>query len=252
MIELEGKNIIITGGSRGIGRATCKMLAGVGARVLFGYHRDHESAKSLVAEITDAGGTAIAQAGDVRLAETASAMFDTCVAEWGSCDVVVGNAGIWKKVSVEDMTPAQWREMMEINLDSCYHLCHFAAKVMKPQRSGKIILISSSAGQRGEAYHAHYAATKAGVIALAKSLAGELGPNQINVNCVCPGWVETDMTDQILSGPEFRETVRQRVPLRRIATPEDVAGVIAFLASDLARHIQGEAINVNGGSVLCG
>ena len=149
------------------------------------------------------------------------------------------------------MTTAQWRETMSANLDSIFEICGAAARDMKPRKHGKIILISSTAGQRGEAEYSHYAASKGAVIAFTRSLAAELGPFNINVNSVAPGWVLTDMTRDVFDDDTQRAGIEASIPLRRVATAEDVAGPIVFLASELSRHVQGAVINVNGGSVLC-
>lgn len=150
------------------------------------------------------------------------------------------------------MTKTKWQQTIDVNLKGVYACCHFAAKLMKPQGSGCIVTVSSTAGQRGEAFHSHYAASKGGIISLTKSLASELGPLGINVNCVAPGWVDTEMSADPLRKHRELEKIVESIPLRRVATADDVAGAILFLASDLASHITGEVINVNGGSVLCG
>jgi 3-oxoacyl-[acyl-carrier protein] reductase len=150
------------------------------------------------------------------------------------------------------MTEQQWQEMVDINLRSIYYTCHFASQEMKPRRSGSIILISSTAGQRGEAFHSHYAATKGAIIALTKSLAAELGPWNIQVNSIAPGWVDTDMCQDIFRDPKKRLEIEKSIPLGRIPSAYEVAGSILFLASDLSAHVHGEVLNVNGGSVLCG
>jgi len=250
MIDLTGKNAIVTGGSRGIGAAVCRMLAKAGANVVVGYRHDEEAANAVVADIKAIGRKGLAVSGDLADRADCAALFDRAAVVLGTIDIVVGNAGIWKKAYIDEMTTDEWREMLSVNLDSIYHTCHYAARHMNPRKTGKLILIASTAGQRGEAYHAHYAATKGGVIAMTKSLANELGYYNINVNCVSPGWVLTDMTERVFHDANFRATVEQSIPLRRIAQPEDVAGAVLFLASELARHIQGELISVNGGSLL--
>lgn len=252
MIELQGKTAIVTGGSRGIGRAVCLLLAGAGADVAFGYRHNSEAAESVVREIEKQGGKALAVVGDVTRQDTFERLFSETKDQLGSVDIVVGNAGIWKGALIDEMTGEEWQETLDVNLNSIFWTCRYAAREMKPKRSGKIVLISSTAGQRGEAGHSHYAATKGAIIALTKSLGTELGPFNINVNCVAPGWVDTDMCTGVFADPDFRESVRQEIPLKRIATAEEIAGAVLFLASELARHIQGEILNVNGGSVLCG
>src|SRR5262249_32194552 len=167
-------------------------------------------------------------------------------------DILVANAGIWKRAPIERMTSRQWQEMLRVNLDSIYACCHGAARQMLKQKSGTIVLISSTAGQRGESFHSHYAATKGAIIAMTKSLAAELGPRGITVNCVAPGWVATDMTEEALNDPREQQKILELNPLGRVATVEEIAGPVLFLASSLASHINGEILNVNGGSVLCG
>jgi 3-oxoacyl-[acyl-carrier protein] reductase len=179
-------------------------------------------------------------------------MVGTTVRRFGSLDVLVANAGIWKEAAIETMTDSQWRETIRFNLDSIYACSREAARVMLKQKRGTIILVSSTAGQRGEPFYSHYAATKGAIIAMTKSLAAELGPRGIRVNCVAPGWVATDMTAHTLSDPRERRKIRQVNPLGRVASPDEIAGPILFLASDLATYINGEILNVNGGSVLCG
>jgi 3-oxoacyl-[acyl-carrier protein] reductase len=148
------------------------------------------------------------------------------------------------------MDSSVWKETMEVNLDSIFYMCNAVVPCMKSRGRGWIINVASTAGVRGEAFHSHYAATKGALLALTKSLAVELAPHNILVNCVAPGWVDTDMCAEVFKDPAFKESIRQSIPLKRIPTAEDIAGPILFLASDLARHITGAVINVNGGSVL--
>ncbi len=251
-IELKGKTAIVTGGSRGIGRDVCRKLAQFGARVSVSYQSRQAEARELKEEIQANGGEAITVRGDVRLEETFERLFQQTREELGPIDIVVGNAGIWKRAPIDEMEGEQWQETIDVNLKSIFWLCRFAARDMKSRRSGNIILVGSTAGQRGEAFHSHYAASKGAIHAFTKSLAAELGPEGIRVNCVAPGWVETDMTSECFSNPKFRESVRQATPLRQIASSEQIASAVLFLASDLASHVQGEILNVNGGSVLCG
>ena len=161
----------------------------------------------------------------------------------------MANHGIWKRASIEEMTPEQWSETIRTNLDGVYALCHHAARVMIPQRRGSLILVTSTSGQRGEAHYSHYSATKGALLSFTKSLAAELAPHGIRVNAVAPGWVLTDMTRETLQGPEGKEAVRP-IPLGRAATPEEIAGPVAFLASDLASYLYGEVLSVNGGAVM--
>jgi 3-oxoacyl-[acyl-carrier protein] reductase len=150
------------------------------------------------------------------------------------------------------MTEREWDETIDVNLKSIYACCHAASRVMLPRKRGTMILVSSTAGQRGEPFHSHYAATKGAIISMTKSLAAELGSRGITVNCIAPGWVATDMTADALNDPKERREIRQLIPLGRVATPEEIAGPILFLASNLASYLNGEVLNVNGGMVLCG
>lgn len=178
-------------------------------------------------------------------------LIGTTLAELGGLDIFVGNAGVWPPADVPlaEMSDEQWDRTLRQNLDSIFFTTRDAVNVMPA--GGQIVLVSSTAGQRGEAYHADYAATKGAIISFTKSLAAELGPRGINVNCVAPGWVDTEMARDAIADCG-RAEVESTIPLRRIATAEDIAGTILFLCSPLARHVTGEALNVNGGSVLCG
>lgn len=251
MIDLTGKSILVTGGSRGIGRACCLMLARAGASVAVNYRVESPSASLLVEEIEAAGGEAFSLAADVSKREDAEMLVDETVARFGSIDILVNNAGIWKTSPIDEMSDGEWDEMIGVNLTGTFNCIRAAVPPMKQARSGRIINISSTAGQRGEAFSSHYAATKGAVISLTKSLAAELAPYGILVNCVAPGWTVTDMTRDDLLGPR-RESILQTIPLARAATAEEVAGSVVFLASELATFVTGEVLNVNGGAVLVG
>ena len=252
VIDLTGETVLVTGGSRGIGKAACVLFASVGANVIVGYRQRDLAADQLVEELAGLGGRAIAVPGDVADRAGLTAVFERGKAEFGKIDVVVGNAGIWKAAPIEEMSDEEWGEMVDVNLKSIYLTCQLAAREMKPRRAGRIILVSSTAGQRGESMHSHYAATKGGVIALTKSLASELGPFGIRVNAVAPGWVDTDMSADTLGDSERRRTIEETIPLGYVPPAEEIAGPILFLASGLSDHVHGEVLNVNGGSVLCG
>ena len=251
MIDLRGKVALVTGGSRGIGRACCVILAAAGARIGLSYRVERPSAERVANRIVEEGGEAFALAADVSLPEEAEMMVGETIARFGRLDVLVNNAGIWRGVPVEEISDNEWREMLAINLSGAFHMIRAAVPHMKAARAGRIVNLSSTAGQRGEAGHAHYAATKGALIALTKSLATELAPDGILTNCVAPGWIETDMSHEALAGPE-RDAILSQIPLARVGRPEEVAAVVAFLASDLATFINGEVVNVNGGAVLCG
>jgi 3-oxoacyl-[acyl-carrier protein] reductase len=253
MINLSNKVAIITGASRGIGAATAILFARAGVRaVVINYNRDREAADQVVADCENLGAEAIPFRADVSRVAAVDRMIEKTVARFGRLDILVANAGIWKEAPIEKMTESEWDETIDVNLKSIYACCHSAARVMIPKRRGTIILVSSTAGQRGEPFHSHYAASKGAIISMTKSLAGELGPRGITVNCTAPGWVATDMTEDALNDPKERRKIRELIPLGRVATPEEIAGPILFLASDLASHVNGEVLNVNGGSVLCG
>jgi len=251
MIDLSGKSAVVTGGSRGIGRACCLALARAGARVCVNYRVESPSAELAVEEIENGGGEAFALAADVSRREEADMLVDEVAHRFGGLDILVNNAGIWKGSPVDEMTDAEWEETMAINMTGTFFCTRAAVPFMKNARWGRIINVSSTAGQRGEAFHSHYAASKGAMISFTKSLAVELAPHGITVNCVAPGWVATDMSQESLLGPE-REAILATIPLGRVARPEEIAGAVAFLASDLASFVTGEILNVNGGAVLVG
>jgi len=253
MINLSNKIALITGASRGIGAATAIKFAEAGARgIVINYVRDRQAATKISNKCKSLGVEAIAIRADVSRVSQARKLVRETVDRFGTLDILVANAGIWKEAAIEEMTEAQWDETIDANLKSIYACCAEAVRVMLPNRRGTIILVSSTAGQRGEAFHSHYAATKGAIIAMTKSLAAELGARGITVNCVAPGWVATDMTADALTDPKERRKIRELIPLGRVATADEIAGPILFLASELASHITGEVLNVNGGSVLCG
>ena len=250
---LEGRRALVTGGSRGIGRATVRLLAGAGADVGFCWRSAADAAEVSLSDARRAGpeGDHWHAAADLTRARDVEELFARVDEAYGGLDLFVGNAGVWNPTHrpLEALEPEAWERMIEVNLTSVYRTTRAAVERM--EEGARIVLVGSTAGQRGEPGHAHYAATKGAIASFAKSLAGELGPRGITVNTVAPGWVDTDMSASVLRSEE-REAVLAEIPLRRVATPEDVAGPIAFLLSDLARHVTGEVLNVNGGSVLCG
>jgi 3-oxoacyl-[acyl-carrier protein] reductase len=250
MIDLTGKSALVTGGSRGIGAACCSMLARAGARVVVNYQLERAQAESLVRQIEEAGGKAFCLAADVTRADEAEMLIDETVDRYGSLDIVVNNAGIWRGSPIEEISDGEWEEMIGVNLTGSFHVLRAAVPHLK-QSAGRIINISSTAGQRGEAFHSHYAATKGAIISMTKSLASELATDGVNVNCVAPGWVETDMTRESLAGETSAE-ILAAIPLGRAGLPDEIAGAVLFLASDLASFVTGEILNVNGGAVLCG
>jgi 3-oxoacyl-[acyl-carrier protein] reductase len=188
----------------------------------------------------------MASSADVR------ALVAKTLAAFGRMDILLCNAGVWKESAIESMTDAKLRETLDVNLAGVFACCREAVPVMKRRRSGRIILVSSTAGQRGEAFHSHYAASKGAVISLTKSLASELAAHGILVNCIAPGWFDTDMSRPTLANPLKRRGVLAAIPLRRVGTPDEFAGAVLFLASDLSGFVTGEILNVNGGAVLVG
>jgi 3-oxoacyl-[acyl-carrier protein] reductase len=250
MISLAGKTALVTGGSRGIGRATALQLARAGADVAITYHSRRADAEAVAAEIRALGRRTTMAGGDLADPEMCDRMADAVGRAFGRLDLFVANAGIWPSddVALASLPLERWRATMAADLDGLFLSTRAALRLMGP--GGRIVLVSSTAGQRGEAFHADYAATKGAVIALTKSLAIECAPDVL-VNCVAPGWVDTEMCETAFAGGG-RERVRRTIPLGRIPSPDDIAGPIVFLCSDLARHVTGEVLNVNGGSVLCG
>jgi 3-oxoacyl-[acyl-carrier protein] reductase len=249
--SLHGKRALVTGGSRGIGAATALLFAEYGVDVAIGYRSRKEDAVRIVEQAKAAGVRAFAYAQDIGSRDGSEALIRSAVADLGGLDFFVGNAGIWPAddVPVADMDDNRWRRTMLENVDSMFFTTRAAARVMSD--GGRIVLVSSTAGQRGEAFHADYAASKGAMISYVKSLCIELAKRGITVNSVAPGWVDTEMCEGPFS-EGGRDRIAAAIPLGRIAAPRDIAGPIVFLCSDLGRHITGEILNVNGGSVLVG
>jgi len=252
MIELLGKTALITGGSRGIGRATAVLFAQAGADVAINYASREDAAREVKTEVENLGRKCLLLKADVSRQEEVVRMVEIMIEELAEVDILVNNAGIWTYGEIGNMASDTWEETIKVNLDSVFFITNAVVPHMKKKNRGWIINVSSTAAIRGEALHSHYAAAKGAITALTKSWAAELAPHNIRVNCVAPGWVDTDMCADVFSDPAFRESIRQSIPLKRIPPPEDIAGPILFLASDLARHITGAIINVNGGAVLSG
>lgn len=251
MISLKNKNVLVTGGSRGIGKACVELFIEAGANVAFTFQSAEKEADKLIADCT---GESKLRKYKLNLSDVIEIdkVMRSVLSDFGNIDILINNAGIWKEAAIDKMTLEEWNEMMNVNLTSTYLITKFLVPEMKKNKFGRIINIASTAGQRGEAFHSHYAASKGGMISLTKSLASELGQFNITVNCVAPGWVFTDMTTDSLADNETYKKVVSDIPLNKIAKPEEIAGPVLFLASDLASHITGEILNVNGGSVLCG
>ena len=251
MINLNSKSVLITGGSRGIGAACVKLFAEAGAVVHFTYKSNLEAASKLIQQIGKKKKIFFYKmdfSNEVNLEQRIIEL----VSKIRKIDILVNNAGIWEYGEADKMSLREWNRTMQANLTSMFLITKHVIPLMKKNKFGKIINISSTAGQRGEAFHSHYAASKGAMISYTKSLAAEIGKFNITVNSVAPGWVDTEMCKEVFSDKKYKEKVRLEIPVQRIASAEDIAGPVLFLASDLARHINGEILNVNGGSVLCG
>lgn len=251
MISLQGRRAVVTGGSRGIGAATSYLLAECGADVVVHYRSRQADAEALAGRLRLLGVRALAVAAELSDRAAVDAAFRRVVDEWGGVDIFVGNAGIWptEDVAVRDMSDARWRRSVAENIDGMFYSTRAALAAMPD--GGRVVLVSSTAGQRGEAMHADYAASKGAMISFVKSVAIEVAPRGITVNSVAPGWVDTEMCEEPFAAGG-RERIARSIPIGRIAAPADIAAPIVFLCSTQARHITGEILNVNGGSVLCG
>jgi 3-oxoacyl-[acyl-carrier protein] reductase len=250
VISLAGRRILVTGASRGIGRATALLAAKAGADVAVLYHSRRSDGEQVSRAVRAMGRKSYLGGGDLADADRVSQVMSEIKAAFGGLDGMVINHGVWPPVatSLAQMGPERWRQTMRANLDSVFLVTRAGLGLM--HGTGRVVMVSSTAGQRGEAFHADYAATKGAMISLVKSLAIECAPD-ITVNAVAPGWVDTEMSASAFAGAG-RASIAEAIPLRRIATADDVAGPILFLLSDLSRHITGEILNVNGGSVLPG
>src|ERR1700676_301 len=254
MISLAGKAALIAGGTRGIGAAAVKLFAEAGADVIFNYNKAREAAQQIEQDAAKHGTRVEAFKADVGRHADNKKLVDFAISRLGRLDIVVPNAGVWNSddLPIEKMSEKQWDDMIRVNLKSVYSIIHFSVPQMIKQKSGKIIPISSTAGQRGESLHTHYGASKGGIISFAKGLATELARHNILVNCVAPGWVATDMSNPVIDSKAGGKAIVATIPLRRAGTAEEIAGPILFLASDLANFMTGEVINETGGAVLCG
>ncbi len=250
MLDFSGKVALITGGSRGIGRATAILFGKLGGTPVVNYLSNETAAKQVVAEIEVIGGKAVSIAGDVSDLRQVKRMVDMLLKQLGHIDILVNNAGVWLPSSIKQFDFAAYEQTLAINLTGSINCCSAVVPAMIEQGGGRIINIASTAGQRGEAGYSPYAASKGAIISFTKSLAAELAADNILVNCVAPGWVDTDMSAEAIRLES--EKIFSAIPLRRPATAEEIAWPILFLASEGASYITGEILNVNGGSVLCG
>ena len=250
-LGLEGKTALVTGASRGVGRATALRLAEAGANVVVNYLTAEEKAQNVVALCKEKGVDAIAVQGDVSEWQAAQTLAQRAIEKFGRIDLLVLNAGIWEGAPIEEMSEDTWNRVLNTNLKAAWAMTKACVPAMKRQERGAIVLVSSTAGQRGEANYSNYAASKGGQISFTKALASELAPI-VRVNAVAPGWVDTGLNGEVFADEDFVHRVIDGIPLKRVATADDIALSIVFLASDWSRHITGEVLNNNGGAVLCG
>src|SRR4030095_3253403 len=236
-LKLKDKVALVTGGSRGIGRAAVECFAKLGANVVVNYVSDQSAADRTVREAESEGVGALAVQADVAKTEDAKRLVDATINKFARLDFLVCNAGIWEGGAVDEMSEDSWDRTIELNFKGTRSACHAAVRAMKKQGFGRIVIVSSTAGQRGEANVSNYAASKGGQISFTKSLAAELGPFGINVNSVAPGWVETDMCADVFAEPGFRKALEDSNPVGRVASPEDIARPIVFLCTEGERHI---------------
>jgi 3-oxoacyl-[acyl-carrier protein] reductase len=256
-LSLEGKVALISGGSRGIGAATVRLFTAAGAKVVFSYRSAARQAEALAKECGDA--VCYAVASDLNSPEAARSLVAEAVKHFGRLDILVANHGVWpvEDIPIDRMSDEQWRSTLTINLDAVFGLVKHAVVQMKSHARGQgaaghIVLISSTSGQRGEAFHCDYSASKGALISMVKGLSTELASAGIYVNSVAPGWVDTDMSAEALQDPKSGEEIRRTIPMGRVGTPEEIAGPVLFLCSEYASFITGEVFNVNGGAVLVG
>jgi 3-oxoacyl-[acyl-carrier protein] reductase len=251
-LNLNSKVALITGGSRGIGAATVRMFVAAGAKVVFNYQTAKTQADALVRECGPENCRALPS--NLSTTDAAQHLVASAIAAFGRLDILVANHGIWPPdgAPIDRMSDEQWHRTVAINLDSVFALVKHSVAHMKTQGGGHIVLVSSTAGQRGEAFHCDYAATKGALISMVKGLSTELARDHIHVNCVAPGWVDTDMSAAALNHPPTREKVFRTIPMGRVGTPEEIAAPILFLCTPHAGFITGEIFNVNGGAVLVG
>jgi len=247
-MSLAGKVALVTGGSRGIGRATALKLASLGATVVVNYNKNAEEAALVVAAMQEAGGTGQAIQADVSLPAEAQRLLDETIKNYKRLDILVNNAGITRDKLLMQMNEEAWDAVLDTNLKGAYLCCKAAVRTMLKQKSGRIINISSISGQAGSGGQANYSAAKAGLIGFTKALAREVGSRSITVNAVAPGFIETDMTTVLAE--EFRQKALAQIPLERFGKPEDIAEAVAFLASDSAAYITGHVLTVDGGMYM--
>ena len=251
LLDLSGRRVVVTGGSRGIGAACCRLFARTGATVCVVYVENDSAAGDVLAEARRLSERPhLLFRTDHTRSDQVRRLFDFVGREWGGLDCLVNNAGIWERNPIAELDLERYRRAMDVNVLGSFLCAAAAVQLLERSDDGNIVNVTSTAGQRGEAFHSPYAATKGAMISATKSWSSELAP-RIRVNSVAPGWVDTDMSASSLEGPG-RAEIERTIPRGRVATAEEIAGPVVFLASPLARHVTGEILNVNGGAVLVG
>jgi 3-oxoacyl-[acyl-carrier protein] reductase len=254
ILDLSGVRALVTGGTRGIGRAISMALAASGARVAANYRHNADAAEELGRILGERHFEHMLLRADVTQERAVGTLMKRIEESWEGLDLLVINHGIWQRGNFGEMSLNDWRETINTNLNSAFIVANEALSMLKRNGTGdvpkRIVFVASTAGQRGESHYSHYAASKGAMIAMAKSLATELASDNITVNCVAPGWVETDMTAEALADPKQRKEIVRSIPLGRVGQPEEIAAGVVFLASRQASFITGTVLNINGGAVL--
>jgi 3-oxoacyl-[acyl-carrier protein] reductase len=251
-LDIKDRVAVITGASRGIGAAAAILMAKAGADVAVLYSKDRAAAAGTCRKILALGRYAEAIRCRVEKYGECRSTIAGILRNFGRIDILVNSAGIWEKGKIGSMSPAHWSRTIAINLTGTFNMCNLIVPGMKASQFGRIVNLSSTAGQRGEADHSAYAASKGGIISFTKSIAVELIRDGIRVNCVAPGWVRTDMVAHVMRSKKLEREILRSIPRAKIGSAEEIAGSIVFLASGLSEHVVGEVLNVNGGSVLSG